>query len=462
MPNDDAKGPPGDDAETQSFGDVPTGDEEAASTIERTKPVSQAKLPEHIGGYRIIKRIASGGMGTVYLAQQEKPRRIVALKVMKHGIVSRSALRRFEFESQILARLKHRNIAQVFEAGTHDDGEGGTPFFAMEYIPNAKTITEYVFQKKLSTRERLELFKKVCNAVHHGHQKGIIHRDLKPGNILVDSDGEPTIIDFGVARATDSDMTITTLQTDIGQLIGTMQYMSPEQCDADPNDLDARSDIYALGVLLYELLTERLPYDLSKVAIFEAARVIREEQPPRPSSINKKLRGDLEILTLKPLHKDRQRRYQSAEALAEDISRYLNNEPISARQSSVSYLLSALIRRIRVSWPIPIRSKSWTIPTRRNAVGYGAALLFLGTPAALWTYWQFVYDPLIITDRTIPLRSMISNISTHHQSWLSEFRNYTHGFVSVETSSADHLFGDPVRELSETVIPPLAEALGLR
>ncbi|TVQ51839.1 MAG: hypothetical protein EA377_11445, partial [Phycisphaerales bacterium] len=315
-------------------------------TAPKTAPAQLAvKLPERIGKYRIKRLIASGGMGTVYEAMQESPRRTVALKVMKHGIASRSALRRFEYESQILARLRHPCIAQVYESGTHDIGEGAVPYFAMEYIPNAKSITEYVKAKKLSTRERLELFAKVCEAVYHGHQKGIIHRDLKPGNILVDSHAQPKVIDFGVARATDSDLAVTTLQTDVGQLIGTLQYMSPEQCDADPHDIDTRSDVYALGVVLYELLCEQLPYDLTKVAVYEAARVIRETRPARLSSFNRTLRGDIETIAFKALEKERERRYSNAADLGADISRYLKNEPITARPASLAYQFRTFARR---------------------------------------------------------------------------------------------------------------------
>jgi len=173
-------------------------------------------LRESIGGCRLKRVIASGGMGTVYEAVQEHPRRTVAVKVMKHGVTSRSALRRFETESQILGRLRHPNIAQVYEAGTHEGGGGTVPFFVMEYIPNAMTLTQFARERSLGTRDRLELFEQVCAAVHHGHLKGIIHRDLKPGNILVDADGTVKIIDFGVARATDSDLAVTTLQTDVG------------------------------------------------------------------------------------------------------------------------------------------------------------------------------------------------------------------------------------------------------
>ncbi len=298
-----------------------------------------------IGRYHVKRVIASGGMGKVYEAVQESPRRTVALKVVKSGIASRSALRRFEYESQILARLRHPGIAQVYEAGTHDDGSNAVPYFAMEYIPNARPITQYARDKALSARERLRLFALVCDAVYHGHQKGIIHRDLKPSNILVDPTGQPKVIDFGVARATDSDLVITTLQTDVGQLIGTLQYMSPEQCDADPHDIDTRSDVYALGVVLYELLTAQLPYDLSKAAVYEAARVIRESSPPRPSSFNRTLRGDVETIALKALEKDRERRYRSAADLAADIQHYLNDEPIIARPPSLVYQVRKFTRR---------------------------------------------------------------------------------------------------------------------
>ena len=217
----------------------------------------------------------------------------------------------------------------------------------MEYVPDALPITEYAEEKKLGTRERLELSAQVCDAVHHGHQKGIIHRDLKPGNILVNSEGQVKVIDFGVARSTDSDMALTTLQTDVGQLIGTLQYMSPEQCAADPNDIDTRSDVYALGVVQYELLCGQLPYDVKQKAIHEVARVIREEQPTRPSTISRQLRGDLETITLKALEKNRERRYQSALELAQDIRRYLAGRAIIGRPPSMVYQLQIFARRHR-------------------------------------------------------------------------------------------------------------------
>ncbi|MHC4083076.1 MAG: protein kinase domain-containing protein, partial [Planctomycetota bacterium] len=299
--------------------------ETSESQLERLEPPPEVdeppEMPSRVGHYAVKSFIAAGGMSAVYVAVQEQPHRTVALKLMKGGITSRSALRRFEFESQILGRLHHPNIAQVYEAGTHDDATG--------------------------PRQRLALFAKVCAAVHHGHQKGIIHRDLKPGNILVDSAGEPKVIDFGVARATDSDMAVTALQTDVGQLIGTPQYMSPEQCEADPSDLDIRSDVYALGLILYELLCDHRPYDLSKVPMLEAARVIREQTPTRLSTVNRTLRGDIETITFKALEKDRDRRYQSAADLQRDIERYLNNEPIEARPPSLAYQVRVFARRNR-------------------------------------------------------------------------------------------------------------------
>jgi len=308
--------------------------EEAVSPPPTPGVTNDPLIGTKIGSCTLKRLIGSGGMGTVYEAMQENPRRRVAIKMMKRGITSRSALRRFKFESQTLARLQHPHIAQVYEAGTHDDGYEGVPYFVMEYISSAKSLTEYATDKGLGTRSRLAIFSKVCDAVQHGHLKGIIHRDLKPSNILVGANGQPKIIDFGVARSTDSDLAVTTLQTDVGQLIGTLQYMSPEQCEADPSDIDARSDVYALGVTLYELLAGRPPYDIRKAAIHEAVRIILEEEPTKLSSFGKHLHGDIETISLKSLEKNRDRRYQTVVAFGEDIQRYLDDEQISARPPS--------------------------------------------------------------------------------------------------------------------------------
>lgn len=300
-----------------------------------------------IGQYQLIRVIASGGMGTVYEALQDEPRRSVAIKVMRAGPQPGRTLRRFRYEAAILGRLRHHGIAQVFEAGTHVEDGQSIPYFAMEYIPDACSITDYAQTHGLDVRKRLEMFAEVCDAVHHGHQKGVIHRDIKPANILVDPAGSPKVIDFGIARVLDPDVATTTVQTGVGQLIGTLSYLSPEQCSSQSPEVDTRSDVYALGVVLYELLCERLPYDLQNKAITEVATVIMDTPPTRPSSINHLLRGDLETITLKALAKDREARYQSASELAADIRNFLNDEPIRARPPSRAYQIRMFVRRNR-------------------------------------------------------------------------------------------------------------------
>ncbi len=316
------------------------------------------RLPERIGRYRIIREIGRGGMGAVYEAEQDNPRRTVALKIIKPGVMSREHIRRFEHEAQILGRLQHPGIAQIFEAGVFGEGgeTGGQPYFAMEFI-RGQRLHDYAMQHFLSTRDRLRLMVKVCHAVQHAHQKGVIHRDLKPGNILVTDDSapvgeasstaraQPKILDFGIARATDADVQSATLRTDIGQLIGTIPYMSPEQAGGNPDELDTRSDVYALGVIAYQLLSGHLPYNLQKKFIHEAVRVIREDEPTRLASIDRALGGDVEIVIGKALEKERDRRYQSAQEFASDIERYLNDEPIVARPASTWYNARKFARR---------------------------------------------------------------------------------------------------------------------
>lgn len=283
-------------------------------------------------------------MGIVYEAEQESPRRRVALKVIKAGVASQRHLRRFEIESEILGKLDHPGIATIYEAGTFDTPAGVQPYFAMEFV-QGKLLTAYAYANKLGTKERLGLLAKIADAVHHAHQKGVVHRDIKPANILVTVEGQVKVLDFGVARATDADIQTATLETDIGQLVGTIPYMSPEQASGNPDDLDTRSDVYAIGILAYELLAERLPYDVERKMIHEAVRVIQEEAPTPLSSINRIFRGDIEIVVGKALAKERDRRYQSANDFSSDIHRYLNSEPIIARPPSSWYQISKFTKR---------------------------------------------------------------------------------------------------------------------
>jgi tetratricopeptide (TPR) repeat protein len=301
-------------------------------------------LPSTIGRYRILGILGEGGMGVVYEAEQDYPRRNVALKVIKSGLSDLKLVRRFEMELLALGRLHHPGIAQIYEAGTAEYGFGPQPYFAMEFICG-RPLLEYAESHQLTTRERLDLTARICDAVHHAHQRGIIHRDLKPGNILVDDTGQPKILDFGVARATDSDIRMTA-QTDLGQIVGTLAYMSPEQVLADPLELDTRSDVYALGVLLYEILALRLPYKISP-KLHEALRAIQEDEPTPLRSVSSAYRGDIETIASKALEKDKVRRYSSAAELAADIRRYLRDEPIMARPASTMYQLRKFAHRHR-------------------------------------------------------------------------------------------------------------------
>src|SRR5262245_1486622 len=300
-----------------------------------------AALPPRIGRYRILRLLGEGGMGVVYEAEQDNPRRPVALKVIRPGLVSPVLLKRFAQEAQILGRLHHPGIAQIYEAGVAEDGQ---PFFALEFI-RGLPLDEYARRHALDPAARLDLLARVCDAVQHAHEQGVIHRDLKPANILVDEAGQPRVLDFGVARATDADLLTTTGHTRTGQLLGTLSYMSPEQVAADPAALDQRSDVYSLGVILYELLAGRLPYPLEHLPLPEAARVIREQEPSRLGRLATQLRGDVETIVARALEKERARRYPSSAELAADVRRHLRNEPIRARPPSALYQLRKFARR---------------------------------------------------------------------------------------------------------------------
>jgi len=309
-------------------------------------PALSASSPERIGAFRIVRTIGTGGMGRVYAAEQQDPRRTVALKVIRAELATPALVSRFEHEKNLLGRLRHRGIAQIYEAGTADTGFGMQPYFAMELIVG-RQLLEYAAARDLDPTARLQLIAQVCDAVEHAHQKGVIHRDLKPSNILVDDDGQPKVLDFGVARATDSDMQTVTVQTAAGQIIGTLAYMSPEQASGDSERLDTRSDIYSLGVIAFELLAGRAPFDFSSSNIADAVRVIQERDPAPLGDIRRALRGDAETIVSKALEKEKERRYGSAAAFAADIRRFLAHEPIEARPPSRAYRARKFVRRHR-------------------------------------------------------------------------------------------------------------------
>jgi non-specific serine/threonine protein kinase/serine/threonine-protein kinase len=291
--------------------------------------------PERIGSYTIRKLIGKGGMGTVYEAEQAHPHRRVAVKLIRADRLSDAMLRRFTIESEVLGRLQHAGIAQIYEAGTAVTPFGTQPFFAMELI-EGRPLDQYLAEEQLGIRARLALMVKIAEAVHHAHQQGVIHRDLKPGNILVDSTGQPKILDFGVARVTGADLPNTTACTEIGTLLGTILYMSPEQTESDPHHVDARSDVYTLGVMAYEMLAGHLPYDLPGGIPIEAVRIIREEEPVKLGIINKSLRGDVETVIAKALEKEKTQRYQSAKEFADDCNQLFQALPIKAKPPTIS------------------------------------------------------------------------------------------------------------------------------
>ena len=330
--------------ETRSSSDEPTSASGAPPGAPSSLTDTAQSLPAWIGPYRILRLLGEGGMGVVYEAEQASPRRTVALKVIRAGYATGEMLRRFENEALALGRLQHPGIGQIYDAGTADTPFGRQPYFAMELV-YGQSLVDYCDTHQLNVRQRLELIATICDAVQHAHQRALIHRDLKPANILVDESGQPHILDFGVARLTDSDAHATR-QTDIGQIIGTLAYMSPEQVLGDPAEIDTRSDVYALGIILYELLAGKPPYAIGH-HLTEAVRTIHEEEPAALRSVNRTYRGDVDTIVGKTLEKDKTRRYASAAELAADLRRHLRDEPIMARPPSASYLLQKFARRNR-------------------------------------------------------------------------------------------------------------------
>ena len=372
---------------------------DADDFVEMTQQLdgSSRKTSNQIGPYKLLEEIGEGGMGTVWVAEQSKPiKRKVALKLIKAGMDSKQVLARFEAERQALAMMDHPNIARVVDAGMTEQGR---PYFAMEYVKGVP-LTEYCDHAKLSVKERLELFMLVCSAVQHAHQKGIIHRDLKPSNILVclyDGKPVPKVIDFGLAKAMHQSLTEKTLHTSHGMMVGTPMYMSPEQAESNNLDVDTRTDVYSLGVILYELLTGTTPLEkaqFKQAAVNEILRLITEEEALKPSSrlsgsaslpnlaaqrsidpgqLARQISGDLDWVVMKALEKERSRRYETANGLAADIQRHLTDEPVSASPPSAKYRLQKFVKRNRVG------------VITASLVGVALVLAVVGTSWGMWS-----------------------------------------------------------------------------
>jgi len=303
----------------------------------------ESELHARIEGYRILRRIGTGGIGTVFEAEQDEPRRRVALKVLRAEVASTEVLQRFEQEAQALGSLHHPGIAQIYAVGRFHGPGGMLPYIALEYVDGVP-LTEHANRRSLDRRERLEMLAAVCDAVQHAHQQGVIHRDLKPANILVGDDDHPKVLDFSVSHVARGGQKDTTGLTHTGHILGTLAYMSPEQARGE-RAVDTRADVYALGVIGYELLAGRLPHDINELPLLDALQIIQCQPAPRLDTIDPVLRGDLTIILGKALEPERERRYASAAALADDIRRFLTDQPITARPPTITYQLSRFIRR---------------------------------------------------------------------------------------------------------------------
>lgn len=408
---------------TEHLSQCPTCRERAAQfragiqAVTRAATPTTPPLPETIGSYRIIRRLGEGGMGIVYEGEQETPKRLVAIKVIRGGkAADEFRVRLFQREAETLARLKHPAIGAIYEAGRTDEGEH---YFAMELV-RGMPLNEYVRAGDIPRVRRLELFCALCEAINYAHQRGVIHRDLKPTNILVDADGLPKILDFGLARISDPEAVMTTM-TGVGRLMGTLPYMSPEEASGNLDAVDTRSDVYSLGVMFYELLTDRLPYAVRRAAIPDAIRTICEETPRRPSSTNPTLRGDLDTICLKALEKEASRRYQSAAAMAEDIERYLTDQPILARRAGVLYRLRKFI----------VRHPSFIVlVTAAIVYGFGVKLWLDNLEreriqaAATLNDWHVLRKAVIERKLAITLRQdkRLDEAEPHFRNALGEFR----------------------------------------
>ena len=303
--------------------------------------------PPRIADYQIVRKLGAGGMGVVYEAVQSHPNRRVALKIIRPEVASERTRQRFLLEVEVLGWLRHPGIAQIYEAGTAETASGPAPFFAMELI-DGQPLLDYARAQALGRRERLELLVKVCAALEHAHQKGVIHRDLKSANVLVDATGQPKLLDFGVARVVEAEIAVSRQRTETGQLVGTLAAMSPEQLEGDPARIDTRSDVWALGVLAFELLTGKLPHDLTDKPFPQAALAILHSDALLLGAVDVELRGDLEAIVAKALERERDLRYPSAGAIGLDLERHLNDEPVSAHPQTTVYQLRKLARKHRI------------------------------------------------------------------------------------------------------------------